>query len=99
MPTWIDLLPPNQGSSRTFEPENFFTTSYARTRTCEGWLRCKHFRTKSFGVSILNEGRLNALDKCEQLDQRMRALASRSQQAGGGEWQWRMPRGNLSSLC
>ena len=29
----------------------------------------------------------------------MRALAPRSQQAGGREWQWRMPRGNLSSLC
>ena len=25
----------------------------------------------------------------------MRALAPRSQQAGGREWQWRMPRGNL----
>ena len=28
----------------------------------------------------------------------MRALAPRSQQAGGREWQWRMPRRNLSSL-
>ena len=28
----------------------------------------------------------------------MRALAPRSQQAGGREWQWRMSRGNLSSL-
>ena len=57
--------------------------------------------------------RTYALDKCGQLDESrqhrvlpadseptgMRVLAPRSQQAGGREWQWRMPRGNLSSFC
>ena len=59
-----------------------------------GMVHNKHSASQVKCANI-EESRQLVFDIHDTVSQGMRVLAPRSQQAGGREWQWRMPRGNL----